>query len=45
MHANVKIILKKLPDVSSKGNDKDDHVVHGAADAEGLRMVVQAVAP
>jgi hypothetical protein len=31
---------EKLPDVSSKGNDKDDHVVHGATDAEGLGMVV-----
>jgi hypothetical protein len=36
--------LCRVPDVSSEGNEEDDHVIHGAADAEGLGMVVQAVA-
>ena len=33
-----------VPDVSIEGDDEDDHVVHGPADAEGLGVLVQAVA-
>ena len=33
-----------IPDVPIEGDDEDDHVVHGPADAEGLGVLFQAVA-
>ncbi len=33
-----------LADVTTEGDDQNDEVVHGAADGEGLGVVVKAVA-
>ena len=41
---NPSILTSIVPDVPIEGDDEDDHVVHGPADAEGLGVLVQAVA-
>ena len=44
LYRNHSTLTSIVPDIAIEGDEEDDHVVHGPADAEGLGVVVQTVA-